>query len=91
MEIKDIYIFGKYYKNMALCGRKEKIYECDQFAIELTNGISITAIAHIDKNGYYFNIIRIINNGKIYRNSRYFIKYITLVRDSIYEYYQKNK
>lgn len=92
MEIKDIYIFGKYTKKMSLCNKAEKEYICDNFAINLENNIGINAIAHIDEDGFYFNILAIYNNGKIYRNNRYFTKYITITRDNIFNYYNgKNK
>ena len=89
MELLEIYIYGKYNKKMSLCNREEKIYECDSFALEFKNGSSISAIAHIDKNGYYFNILALYKNGKIYRNFRFHKKYVAIVRDNIFEYYKK--
>lgn len=92
MDVKEIYIFSKYYKNMLLCGNKrEKIYKCDNFAIILENNIIINAIGFISKaDGFYFEILSIKNNNKIYRSPRYYLKYLCTVRDSIFEYYRKN-
>lgn len=90
MNVKEIFIVGKYNKQMSLCGDKEKIYVCDNFVINLENDVGINAIAHLDKEGYYFNILKVVNKDRWYKNSKYFTKYITLVRDSIFEYYKKN-
>lgn len=91
MKVKDIYIFGKYTKKMSLCNKAEKEYICDNFAINLENNIGINAIAHISEEGFYFKILAVYNNGKIYRNNRYFTKYVTLIRDSIFNYYNSKK
>lgn len=91
MNIKEIYIFGKIYRKMSLCGRPEKIYKCDNFSIKLDNGIEINAIGCLNDDGYYFNILAVYKNNKIYRNFKYHRKYIILVRDGIFDYYKANK
>ena len=91
MNIKEIYIFGKFYKKMSLNGRPEKIYKCDNFSIKLDDGIEINAIGYLNDDGYYFNILAVYKNNKIYRSPKYHLKYIILVRDGIFDYYKANK
>lgn len=82
---------AKAYKKMTLCGtEEEKNYELDMFYIDIDN-IKICARAFVN-NSYYFDISYIIDTEKhkTYRSSRYFIKYIPIVRDTIFEYYEKN-
>ena len=81
---------AKAYKKMTLCGtEEEKIYKLDMFYIDIDN-IRICARAFID-NSYYFDISHIIDTekNKMYKSSRYFTKYISIVRDTIFEYYEK--
>lgn len=89
MELEKIDQIGKCYKNMSLCGREEKMYKCDIFILEFNDTAKIHAIGYIDNDGFYFNIWKVYKNGKNYRNSRYFTKYVTLVRDNIFNYYNK--
>lgn len=81
---------GLYYKGKNNSNGAEIIEEYDNFNIEIDKKISINAIAKIDKNGYYFNILAVYKNNRIYRGQRFHIKYIHIVRDIIFEYYKKN-
>ena len=86
MQVKNVYKFGEYYKKMQLCGHKEKIYKCDNIAIELDNDTAINVIGNFE-NGFYFDILKVYKNGKIYTARRYHYKYMTLVRDILFKYY----
>ena len=80
---------GTYYKGKKSENGGEIIEEFDNFNIELDN-VGINAIAKIDKNGYYFNILAVYKNNRIYRGQRFHIKYINIVRDIIFEHYRQN-
>ena len=88
MELKRIWVFGKYHKNMQLGNYGVKIYECDNFSLDFVDNSSINAIAYIGEEGFYFHIISLHKNGKIYRSHRFHKKYMTIVRDSIFDYYE---
>lgn len=86
MSIKQV---GTYFKGKKLENGAEMIEKYDNFFIEIENA-TVNAIAKIDKEGYYFNILAVYRNGRIYRGQRYHIKYMTTVRDIIFEYYKEN-
>lgn len=80
---------GSYFKGKRLPNGAEMVEKFDNFNIELDN-VGINAIAKIDNDGYYFKILAVYRNGKIYRGQRFHTKYIATVRDTIFEYYEKN-
>ena len=94
---------GAYFKGKTLDNGAKYLDVYDNFNIEIdtenmgekvgekmSEKVGINAIGKIDENGYYFHVLAIYKNGKIYRAERYHIKYITLVRDIIFEYYKEN-
>jgi hypothetical protein len=82
---------GQYFKGKKIEDGAEMLEVYDNFNIEIMengNKIGINAIADIKEKGFYFDILAVYRNGKIYRGKRYHRKYIVTVRDVIFEYYK---
>lgn len=80
---------GSYFKGKSLPNGAEMVEKFDNFNIELDN-VGINAIARINDDGFYWDILAVYKNNRIYRGQRFHIKYIATVRDTIFEYYEKN-
>lgn len=89
MEIKQI---GNWYEEKEFCGHNKELYKFGNYFITLKNNIEINVIGTTNKEfGYYFKIISVRdkNKNRKYNSPRFFYKYISLVRDALYNYITK--